>query len=338
MARTAGVPGGRWSTVTRDGGISAAPLRAPPSPRPPVGPPPRCRAASGSRSGRRPHRDTPRAAPLWAWSTTSKSAISGPATGAVVPTGQALVLPALHPGAVAGEVGGCVGAGIGQVPRRPQHPTPAVARCDGAPIRRRPTGQRPRGRPVRPGSGRRRWFHDENLDGPPLRTRSPGQPGPSGGSRRLRGRRPRPGTLAPGPRDLPRCPDGAGPATDPDGPRALQPLPGGDRGAGAPGDRTPRPGVPRRPRRDLRPPPDGVRHDQRAHPPGQRDGVGGDGGVLRERRPARRPGRRRGERGVRRADVRGGDAASGPRWCGSTPHGAGRSTPRRCWAPTPPRR
>ena len=135
--------------------------------------------------------------PAVGWSTTIKSATSGPGTLAVSRPARRSSCRLRTQAAVAGEVGGCVGAGIGQVPRRPQHPATAVARCDGAPTRRRLTGQRPRWRPVRPGSGRRRSFHDENLDGPPIPPDPRGDGDPWRASPpRVRG--PRPGTLAPG--------------------------------------------------------------------------------------------------------------------------------------------
>ena len=181
VARTAGVPGGRWSTVTRDGGIC---LSAPSSAA--VAAAPRGPTTAMSRRQRVDVwvATAPRHSPSLlavGWSTTIKSATSGPGTLAVSRPARRSSCRLRTQRAVAGEVGGCVGAGIGQVPRRPQHPATAVARCDGAPTRRRLTGQRPRWRPVRPGSGRRRSFHDENLDGPPIPTRSQRGRGPVAG-------------------------------------------------------------------------------------------------------------------------------------------------------------
>ena len=84
-------------------------------------------------------------------------------------------------------------------------------------------------------------------------------------------------------------------------PRAVQPVPGGDRGADPPRPRPPRSRLPRARRRDLRPPACGVPHGQRADASGLRDRLVRHGGLPGVAARARRHDHRRRQRLLRRA-------------------------------------
>ena len=90
----------------------------------------------------------------------------------------------------------------------------------------------------------------------------------------------------------------------PDGPRPVQPLPGGGGGTRTPDARAPRPRVPRAARRDQRPVADRVRDIECADVPGVGDRLGGDGSRHRQLRGAGRHRGRRRQRGVRRSHGR----------------------------------
>ena len=122
---------------------------------------------------------------------------------------------------------------------------------------------------------------------------------------------------------------------DPDGPGPVQPVPGGDRGVRPAHARPPRPRVPGRARRDVRSAADRLADRQPADPAavGHRLGRHG-GGVRQHRRPGRRRRRRR-QRPVRRAHVRRRRPLRGRGGPGRRARGASRSTPSRCWPPTP---
>ena len=91
-------------------------------------------------------------------------------------------------------------------------------------------------------------------------------------------------------------------------------------------------------RRDERPPAPGVRDGERADPAGQRDRLGGHGGLVRQLRAAGRSGRRRRQRRVRRADVRGGRPARGRGGPGRRPVGRAARPATGSWPPIRRRR
>ena len=98
-------------------------------------------------------------------------------------------------------------------------------------------------------------------------------------------------------------------------------------GPGRARPRAPRPRIPGHSRRDQRAPPSGLRHGQCVDPAGERDRLGGHGGLLRQLRPARATRRHRRQWRVRRTHVRGGGAHWEPRWSGWMRPGARRSSP-----------